>query len=345
VAVVGVGYLGHLHAEKYAAHPRARLCALVDPAPDASEAARRLDVPWLTDSRDLPPNVRAVSVAVPTQLHHSVGLALLASGRDVLIEKPIAASLAEADELVAAAEAGARVLMVGHLERFNPAVQRLTDIVHDPRFIESHRLAPWNVRGTDVDVVLDLMIHDIDVILSLVRADPTEIHAAGVPVVSGSVDIANARIVFTGGCVANVTASRVSAQKMRKIRIFQPEAYVSIDFLKSSAAIVRRRLGKEEEPGPGGENGTRTLIAALEDGEGQPAVALVREEVSFADGGPDALGLEIDAFLEAVATRHEPPVTGRDGRRALAVANRIVELIGRPAERDAVPAAAGEDPR
>jgi predicted dehydrogenase len=347
VAVVGVGYLGRLHAEKYAAHPRARLRALVDPDPATREFARRLDAAWLPDWHDLPSDVRAVSVAVPTQLHHEVGCCLLRSGRDVLVEKPIAASLAEADALVAAAEAGGRVLQVGHLERFNPAIRRLAGFLREPRFIESHRLAPWNVRGTDVDVVLDLMIHDIDIILNVVRSEAVAIHAAGVPVISPSVDIANARIQFADGCVANITASRVSAQKMRKIRVFQSDAYVSIDFLQRSAAVVRRRVDAELGAVRGLASGAGAaaamtgapvsgyagpgdgaVLATLSGADGGPGLAIVRQEISFEDDECDALALEIDAFLEAVESRSEPAVTGRDGRRALEVANRITEQIG-----------------
>jgi predicted dehydrogenase len=314
VAVVGVGYLGTLHAEKYAAHPRARLRALVDPDPRARVVADRLHVPLYADLAELPAEVRAVSVAVPTPLHHLVGSRLMRSGRDVLIEKPIASSPAEADELIALAEAGGRVLQVGHLERFNPAIRSLAGLLREPRFIESHRLAPFNPRGSDVDVVLDLMIHDIDIILNIVRADPASIHAAGVPVITDTVDIANARIEFEDGCVANITASRVSAQKLRKIRVFQPDAYVSIDYLRHSATIVRR-VGA----GAGAMGGA---VA------GGPVGAIVREEVAFADEETDALTLEIDAFLRAVAERSVPPVSGRDGRRALAVAEKIVEQIG-----------------
>ena len=314
VAVVGVGYLGSRHAEKYAAHPLARLRALVDPEPRAHALAERLGVPLYGDVAELPAEVRAASVAVPTHLHHGVACALLRSGRDVLVEKPIAASPGEADELIEAADAGGRILQVGHLERFNPAIRRLRGVLREPRFIESHRLAPWNVRGTEVDVVLDLMIHDLDIILNLVRSDPVSIHAAGVPVISGSVDIANARIAFADGCVANITASRVSAQRMRKIRVFQPDAYVSIDFLRRSAAIVRRVAGN------GSPAATVEREPWLED--------LVREQVEFEDEESDALALEIDAFLQAVVERSEPPVTGRDGRRALAVADAIVRSIG-----------------
>lgn len=312
VAVVGVGHLGALHAEKYAAHPRARLRGLVDPDPRARAVGERLEVPIYADLEDLPAAVRAVSIAVPTPLHHAVGARLLRLGKDVLIEKPIAASRAEADELISLAEAGRRILQVGHLERFNPAVRRLRGFLRDPRFIESHRLAPFRSRGSDVDVVLDLMIHDIDIVLDLVRAEPAEIRASGVPVISGRVDIANARIEFAGGCVANITASRVSVEKLRKIRVFQPDAYVSIDYLRRCATIVRRL------PSSGAPDG----------GPGAAEDAIVREQVTFeGDEEVDALALEIDAFLEAVIERSDPAVSGRDGRRALAVAERIVEQI------------------
>jgi predicted dehydrogenase len=317
VAVVGVGYLGRLHAEKYAAHPGARLRALVDPDPAARRTAERLAVPWLADWTALPSDVTAVSVAVPTGLHHAVGRGLLESGRDVLVEKPIAASLVEADALIEAAERHGRLLQVGHLERFNPAIRRLAGFLREPRFIESHRLAPWTVRGTDVDVVLDLMIHDIDIILNIVRSEAVAIHAAGVPVISRSVDIANARLQFADGCVANITASRVSADKMRKIRVFQPDSYVSIDFLRRSAAVARRGIDTEAGAIP-------KRLGALDGASG----GIVREEVSFENDEADALALEIDAFLQAVASRSEPAVTGHDGRRALAVANRITEQMG-----------------
>jgi predicted dehydrogenase len=352
VGVVGVGYLGALHAEKYAAHPRARLRALVDPDPARRAVADRLGVPLLARIDDLPPGVRAVSVAVPTALHHAVTAPLLRSGRDVLVEKPIAASLAEADDLIALAEAGGRVLQVGHLERFNPAVRRLAGILVDPRFIESHRLAPFAGRGTDVDVVRDLMIHDLDIILTLVGRDPVEIRASGVAVISPTPDIANARIEFEGGCVANVTASRVSVGKLRKIRVFQPEAYVSIDYLTRSAAVVRRLDGGAEAGNgprqagaPDALDGTGAGAGAGGDGSAGAARRtllpvpglegrIVREEIAFADEEGDTLALEIDAFLAAVADRSDPVVSGREGRRALAVAEAIVAQIeGRPGGR------------
>jgi predicted dehydrogenase len=322
VGVVGVGYLGALHAEKYAAHPAARLRALVDPDPARRAVAERLGVPLLPSAHELPTDVRAVSVAVPTALHHAVAAPLLRSGRDVLLEKPIAASLAEADDLIALAEAGGRVLQVGHLERFNPAIRRLAGILADPRFIESHRLAPFAGRGTDVDVVRDLMIHDLDIILTLVRRDPVEIRASGVAVISPAPDIANARIEFEGGCVANVTASRVSAAKLRKIRVFQPDAYVSIDYLERCAVVVRR-----SDAGPGVLGGAgaplRTSVLPVPGLEGR----VTRERVAFDDEEGDTLALEIDAFLTAVQRRSDPVVSGREARRALAVAEAILAQI------------------
>lgn len=311
VAVVGVGYLGRLHAEKYALHPHARLCALVDPDPRVNAVAERLKVPLYTDLDYLPSEVSAVSVAVPTPLHHSVGARLLRLGKDVLMEKPIASYPAEADDLIALAEANGLILQIGHLERFNPALRKLDGLLSEPRFIESHRLAPFNARGSDVDVVRDLMIHDIDIILNIVRSNPTSIMAAGAPVISGNVDIANARIEFENGCVANITASRVSAGKLRKMRIFQPNAYFSIDYLRHSAIIVRR-----VPP----HNSIDTEGAEFED-------IIVREERAFGEEGEDALSLEIDAFLHSVIERSVPAVSGRDGRRALMVAETIIEQI------------------
>jgi predicted dehydrogenase len=374
VAVVGAGYLGSLHAEKYAAHPRARLRALVDPDAARRAVADRLGVPLLGDLRQLPAEVRAVSVAVPTALHHAVAAPLLRSGRDVLVEKPIAASIAEAADLIALAEAGGRVLQVGHLERFNPAVRRLRGVLANPRFIESHRLAPFAGRGTDVDVVRDLMIHDLDIILTLVGRDPVEIRASGVAVISPTPDIANARIEFEGGCVANVTASRVSVQKLRKIRVFQPDAYVSIDYLARSAAVVRRVDGpgrdldssggsspaidellrgsgdagdglpsgsRDADGGRAGERADRAALRPRRMALPVPGLEglIVREEIVFADEEGDTLALEIDAFLAAVAERSDPVVSGREARRALAVAEAIVSQIGASTERGRLDAA------
>ena len=301
-AVVGVGYLGRFHAEKYAAHAGAELVAVVDVDPARARAvAAALGVEAVTDHRALLGRIDCASVAVPTQLHHAVAGDLLEAGVDVLVEKPLTTTVAEGKALVELAVRRERVLQVGHLERFNPAIRALDGVLRNPRFIECHRLAPFSERGTDVDVVLDLMIHDLDVILSMMPSALRSVEAVGVPVLTTSVDIANARLRFANGGIANVTASRVSLKRERKLRIFQPDAYLSVDYGERRVLICRR------EPGP----------------DGQPALSLEEREVPEAD----ALGSEIDAFLRAVRERETPPVTGWDGLRALEVAHVIRESL------------------
>jgi len=301
-AVIGVGYLGRFHAEKYAANPAAELVAVADVDPARARAvAAALGVEAVTDYRALAGRIDCASVAVPTQLHHAVACDLLDAGVDVLVEKPLTMTVDEGKALLELAVRRGRVLQVGHLERFNPAIRALDGIVREPRFIECHRLAPFTERGTDVDVVLDLMIHDLDVILSMMPSPLRSVEAVGVPVLPNSVDIANARLRFANGGIANVTASRVSLKRERKLRIFQPDAYLSVDYGERRVLICRR------EPGP----------------DGLPALSLEEREVPEAD----ALGSEIDAFLSAVRERETPPVTGWDGLRALEVAHVILESL------------------
>ncbi len=301
-AVVGVGYLGRFHAEKYAAHPGAELVAVVDvDAGRAREVARELGVEALTDHRDVIGRVDCASVSVPTVHHHAVASALMEAGIDVLVEKPLTTTVEEGKSLVELAVRCERVLQVGHLERFNPAVLALDGLVTQPRFIECHRLAPFTERGTDVDVVLDLMIHDLDVILSMVPSAIRSVEAVGVPVLSSSVDIANARLRFANGCIANLTASRVSLKRERKLRIFQADAYLAVDYGERRVRICRR------EPGD----------------DGQAALVLEDREVAESD----ALETEIHAFLQAVERREPPPVSGWDGLRALEVAHVIRESL------------------
>jgi predicted dehydrogenase len=301
-AVVGVGYLGRFHAEKYAAHPEARLVAVADVDPDrAREVASQLGVEAVTDYRALLGRIDCASVAVPTQHHHAVAHGLLEAGIDVLVEKPLTSTVDEGKSLVELAVRGGRVFQVGHLERFNPAVQVLEGLVHQPRFIECHRLAPFTDRGTDVDVVLDLMIHDLDVILSMVPSALRSVEAVGVPVLTSSVDIANARLRFANGCIANVTASRVSLKRERKLRIFQADAYLAVDYGERRLRICRR------EP----------------TADGQTSLTVEEREVPECD----ALQAEIDAFIHAVVERETPPVTGWDGLRALEVAHVIRESL------------------
>jgi predicted dehydrogenase len=301
-AVVGVGYLGRFHAEKYATHPGASLVAVVDVDRERAQAVgRELGAEALSDHRALSGRIDCASVAVPTNLHYEVARDLLEAGIDVLVEKPVTTTVEDAKALVALAVRGERVLQVGHLERFNPAVLALDGLVTQPRFIECHRLAPFTERGTDVDVVLDLMIHDLDVILNMVQSPLRSVEAVGVPVLTSSVDIANARLRFANGCIANVTASRVSMKRERKLRIFQADAYLAVDYGERRVRICRR------EP----------------DADGQ--TALVLEEREVPEG--DALEREIDAFLHAVRAREAPAVSGWDGLRALEVAHVIRESV------------------
>jgi predicted dehydrogenase len=301
-AVVGVGYLGAYHAEKYAAHPDVDLVAVVDvDAARARSVAARLGVEGLEDATALAGRVDCASVAVPTPRHHAVARALLETGIDVLVEKPLTTTVAQGQDLLECAARGGRVLQVGHLERFNPAIQAIAGQIRSPRFIESQRLAPFGERGTDVDVILDLMIHDLDLLLAMVGSPVRSIDAVGIPVLTSSVDIANARLRFANGCVANVTASRVSVKRERKLRIFQNDAYFSIDFDERRVRIVRREPRADGPP------------------------ALHFEEKIVEPG--DALAAEIHAFVGAVRRRETPPVSGWDGLKALEVAEVIRESV------------------
>ncbi len=303
-AVVGAGYLGRFHAQKYASIAHCELVGIADP----SEAARdqlqaELGVTTFADHRELLGRVDAVSIATPTAMHHAVARDFLLAGAHVLVEKPITATAFEARELIALAAAAGRVLQVGHLERFNPVIVAVLGELQNPRFIESNRLAPFKPRGTDVSVVLDLMIHDIDLIEHIVRSPIASIDAVGAPVFTDEIDIANARIRFVNGCVADVTASRISLKSERKLRIFQADAYLSIDLQQKLLAVVRKPAVVEEH--------------------GMPKVEM--QERSFDPG--DALLAEILAFLDAADRGIAPAVTGEDGLRALETATRIAELV------------------
>lgn len=304
-AVIGVGYLGKFHAQKYAALAEAELVAVVDPHADAGEAlARDLGCRYEKSHTAILDEVDAVSIVAPTTLHHAIASDCLKKGLHVLLEKPITTTVGEAEELIELAAAQNRVLQVGHLERFNPAVMALGDrLADDVRFIESHRLAPFKPRATDVNVMLDLMIHDIDIILNLVKSDVTDIRASGASVLSDSVDIANARLEFANGCIANVTASRISQKSERKMRIFQQNHYLSVDFQDKALDIYSR-------------------------GEGEmfPGVPDIHHHHE-AGGESDALLLEIQDFLGAIRDNRSPVVTGEDGKRALETAIRISQLM------------------
>ena len=302
VAVVGVGHLGKHHARILASLPGVELTAVVDTnQARAEEIAAANGTRALMRATSLIGKVDAVSIAVPTEQHLAVALPFLEAGTGVLVEKPMARSLEEADLMIAAAAKSGAVLAVGHTERFNPAVEVARPMLTDPRFIEVHRLGTFPERSLDIDVVFDLMIHDLDVVLSLVHSEVESIEAVGVPVLTGRVDIANARLRFANGCIANLTASRISRDRVRKIRFFQPAAYVSIDY--GAQKVEMYRLVKGEGPKP-----------SIEGGE----IPVTNEE---------PLKRELADFVDAVANKRAPHVDGAQGRRALEIATRIVAAM------------------
>lgn len=305
VGVIGVGHLGKFHAEKYATLSGVELAAVVDTdKKQADDIAAKLKTKAFYSYKDILSKdaVDAVSIVVPTSLHYSIAKDFLASGIDVLLEKPITNTLKEADELIGIAVNKKAILQIGHLERFNAAVMAMDGIVNNPMFIESDRLSPFPNRGADVDVILDVMIHDIDIILNFVKSEIESVDAVGIPVITDKVDIANARIKFQNGCVANVTASRVSKERMRKIRLFQHDAYISIDYAHQHMAVFKKVLGKD---------------GALPQ--------IVEEDMKIEKS--DTLLEEAKAFVDCVISRKSPLVSGEDGRRALEVAQRIQEKI------------------
>ena len=312
VGVIGVGHLGYHHARTYAALDHADLVGVVDTDGDrAAKAGEDFRVPGFTSCAELLKlGVDAVSVAVPTTLHHGLAMEELGAGVDVLVEKPIAATVAEARELVRQAADRGRILQVGHIERFNGAVMALVEKVQDPKFIECHRLSPYPSRGDDVSVVLDLMIHDLDIVLSLVRGEVVSLDAVGVPVFSTSEDIANVRLRFPSGCVANLTCSRVAPERMRKIRVFEMDAYLSTNYTEQEVLLYRKKPG----PVPPGVSPMQHITV-----ESLP----VRRE--------EPLRLELESFITCVRQRSRPVVSGEDGLAALRLAQRIIDSIRQPA--------------
>jgi len=303
VGVVGVGYLGRYHAQKYARIAYADLVGVSDIDETAGRAvASELGCDFYADHRDLADTVEAVSIAATTSAHYELAKFFLEQGVHVLVEKPMTVTSAEAALLTALAEARDLKLQVGHIERFNPALIAAREGLDRPSFIECHRLAPFTARGADVNVVLDLMIHDLDVILSLVDAAPVRVSAVGIAALTGTVDVANARIEFGNGAIANVTASRASTKSERKFRVWQDQQYVSIDFGRGVVQKVRSRGRWREGESP-----------------------LDEESWNLEKG--DALLAEIEAFLHAVRTGEDCVVSGRDGQAALELAERILEDI------------------
>jgi predicted dehydrogenase len=303
-AVVGVGYLGKFHAQKYASLPDCELVAVVDVnESSAAEIASSYEAKAYTDYKHILGEVDAVSIVVPTTYHYALAKDFLQAGVHVLVEKPITVTVAEAEELIALAKKQDLVLQVGHLERFNPAILGLeTD--EKPLFIESHRLSPFNPRANDVSVVLDLMIHDIDIILALVDSALERIDASGTAVLTQGTDIANARLLFKNGCVANVTASRISMKMERKMRMFRPSSYVSVDF--QNRVLTKHRTG------------TKEMFPGIPE--------IISEESVFESG--DALLEEIKHFVNCIQTGTPPLVSGEAGKRALETAIQITRLLG-----------------
>ena len=349
VAVVGAGAFGRNHLRVYreleTAGVGVTLVAAVEPdAARSADTTAKYSIPVFASIDELLARglqIDAATVAVPTLYHHAVASSLLNYGLDLLVEKPLAATTAEADELISLAEKYKRILQPGHLERFNPAVLAVQSQLRRPMFFEAHRLSVFSPRSLDVDVVLDLMIHDVDIVLTMARSPVREVRAVGLPILSPKVDIANVRVEFESGCVANFTASRVSTERVRKLRFFQPRSYVSIDYARQDLLVIRLDASITPE-----------IAAAITAGRVDPAVMAQIAAANtagvagqFASPNPglsflkppvtlgEPLRLEIQSFLESVRTRREPLVTARQGRNALALALEIQSVMAAHASR------------
>ncbi|MGB7922084.1 MAG: Gfo/Idh/MocA family oxidoreductase [Pyrinomonadaceae bacterium] len=313
-AVIGVGHLGRQHARIHAAlaaEGRSEFVSVCDLDEATARAiATERETAWTTDWRTLLGNIDAVSLAVPTEAHCEIGCQLLEAGVDVLVEKPIARSLEEADRMIAASQGSGALLQVGHLERFNPALVSLRPHVRNPLYFEIHRVGEFTARSLDIDVVLDLMIHDLDIVQWLVgeEVEVKDVRAVGIPVLTNRVDAANARIEFANGAVANITASRVGTEKIRKMRFFQPHDYVAVDYTTRHASI--------------------SSLAPPVDATSRPGVHVRYPEIEDVE----PLRAEIEAFLQAAATRAPSPVSGIEGRRALALALRALQKMSEHVE-------------
>jgi predicted dehydrogenase len=346
VAVIGAGAFGSNHARVYddlrKRGEAVELVAVVDSdATRAQAVARRFGARTLRSVGELLDTTRvdAASVAVPTMQHGEVGKALLQAGVDVLIEKPLASTLEEADDLIRAADEAKRIAQVGHLERFNPAVRATVPLVTQPMFFEVHRLSPFGPRALDVDVVLDLMIHDLDIVLSFVNSAVKEVRAVGLPILSDKVDIANVRMEFESGCVANFTASRVSTERVRKLRFFQPRQYVSVDYSRQDVLLISvdpqaQTAAAEGKEGRSGmfhlQDMQRAFTKRAKKAMGIPPQFKIDKPKVMQE---EPLQAELSSFLDAVRRRTPPVVPLQDGRRALAVALDILEAIRAHAER------------
>ncbi|RMG67668.1 MAG: gfo/Idh/MocA family oxidoreductase [Calditrichaeota bacterium] len=320
IGVVGVGHLGYHHVAQLLQVPCARLVGFYDiDRSRAAQVSREFSVPAFPSFQALLKACQAVSIVTPTSTHFQLARAALEGGCHVFVEKPITSTVEQADRLIELARQSGLKLQVGHIERFNPAIMALEGLPINPLFVESHRLGSFTHRGTDVAVVLDLMIHDIDLILSFVKSPVREVHASGISILSATEDIANCRLLFENGCVANVTASRISTRKMRKMRFFQPSMYISVDFLKGQSEVYFLERPGQETPVlaetlqvksmPWGESASRLQYARV----GQARINPLRHELT--------------RFCQAILNREEPPITGEEARRALEVADRILKQM------------------
>lgn len=308
VGVVGVGHLGQHHARVYAELKECDLIGVADIDTErGQEIAKRHSTKFYKDYHEFFGKIDALSIAVPTEHHSHIGLDCLQQGIHLLIEKPMTSTLEEADHLIETAAANQVILQIGHTERFNAAVVKLAQIVDKPAFIESNRLSPFPERSTDIDVVLDIMIHDIDIILSVVKSPVKKLEAVGIPVITSKIDIANTRLEFEAGCIANVTASRVSLKRERKLRIFQPEKYISMDYQAQTLHVVELKHSERRHDFP---NSRPTIVPYQVD--------IVKQE---------PLKAELQSFVQCVQTRGIPVVSGIDGRNALKVAFNILQTM------------------
>ncbi len=321
VGILGVGHLGRFHTQNYLSIPGAEIIGVYDiDAQKCQQIGKEFDVPVFLNLDELLEKIEAASIVVTTSAHFEITKACLERGIHCLVEKPITSTLAEADELIKIAHKKNLILQVGHIERFNPALVALDGFELSPMFIESHRLASFNPRGTDVAVVLDLMIHDIDIILHLVKSPVTQIDASGVAVITQAVDIANARIKFANGCVANVTASRISQKAMRKMRLFQKNGYIGIDFLQKFSEIYQLVDSDNFTPQM---NQIPIEFGQIDQNQTPKKIVYERRQAEEAN----ALKMELESFLHSVRTGQKPAISGEDGREALRVATEITRLI------------------
>ncbi len=316
IGVLGAGHLGRIHVQQLRELTEYEIIGVFDPRQEKAEKLKNeFGVPLVDSITELIAGSDVIDVVTPTLAHHECAMQALDAGKHVFIEKPIANTLEEARQLVARAQATGRKVQVGHVERFNPAFLAASGALNAPMFIETHRLSTFDPRGTDVSVVLDLMIHDLDIILHVVKASVSDVHASGVPVVSDTPDIANARIAFSNGCVANLTASRISLKKMRKSRFFQKDAYISVDMLKKETEIMRMRTVETPDP--------FAVTLDLGPGKGHREISFEKPEIP----ANNAIREELRSFAQAIMGDREPEVPARDGLAALELAHRVLAAM------------------